>query len=96
MSPLDTQPKLAVVGNVQWPETGGYPIVYVEKNGTVRELTVKEREYLETPFAIDDGGRPAVMSRYRPRAWWRLRRDWGFCPRHLIPTSTRITPAAGS
>lgn len=93
MSPMDTKPKLAVVGNVKWPESSGYPIVYVEKNGAVRELTAKEREYLETPFSIDDGGRPYLMSRYQPRAWWRFRRDWGFCPRHLIPEDTRITPA---
>ena len=86
-------PRLAIVGGVEWPEGDGYPIVYVEKNGAVRELTMEERAHVETPFALDDGGRPYVMHDYVRPAWWRLRRDWGFCPRHLIPKDVRVRPA---
>lgn len=43
-----------------------YPLVYVSggddclRNVTVRELTDKEKEYVETAFTLDDGGRPYV------------------------------------
>ena len=83
-------PKLAVVGGVKWPEGNGYPVVYVEESGDVREVTAREREILETAFDLDDGARPYVMSAYTKPAWWRLRRDGGFCPRHLIPRDVSI------
>jgi hypothetical protein len=90
---MGTEPKLAVVGGVKWPSSGdAYPIVYVERNGGVRELTLDERKYLETPFALDDGGRPYVMRKYRRPRWWHIPRDHGFCPRYLISSDVRINP----
>jgi hypothetical protein len=90
---MSVVPMLAVVGGVKWPDGDRYPIVCVEKNGIVREVTTAEREYLETPFRLDDGGRPYVMFEYRRPAWWRLRHAWGFCPRHLIPKDVPIRDA---
>jgi hypothetical protein len=89
-------PKLAVVGGVRWPEGDGYPIVYLEKTGIVREVTARERAYLETPFELGDGGRPYVMFEYKKPAWWRLRSNWGFCPRHLIPKDCAIQASTTS
>jgi hypothetical protein len=37
-----------------------YPYVYIEKDGTVRELHTSERKYLETPYYPTDGARPYV------------------------------------
>jgi hypothetical protein len=83
--------EVAVVDKAR-PDSESYPIVYVEKNGAVRELTTAEREHVETPFRGDDGGRPYVMREYVRPAWWRLRRDWGFCPRELIPKDVPVRP----
>jgi hypothetical protein len=89
-------PKLALVGSFKWPEGDGYPIVYVEKSGIVREVTAAEREHLETPFDLDDGARPYIMHQFKRAAWWRIFRDWGFCPRHLIPKDVPIRAASAS
>lgn len=62
-----------------------YPVVCIEKNGSVRECTLSERKFLETPFELDDGARPYIVSKYKKRKWWQLSTDWGFCLRTNIP-----------
>lgn len=44
-----------------------YPFVYVEVDGTARELHADERAYLETDFEGGDGARPYVKSKYEQR-----------------------------
>jgi len=44
-----------------------YPFVYVEHDGSYRELLDDEREHLETPFHPADGSRPYVKSSYFSR-----------------------------
>jgi len=61
-----------------------YPYVYVNLDGTVRELHPKEREYLETPFHPFDGARPYVKQKYEEKNGWGEIK--GFCPRSAIPS----------
>jgi hypothetical protein len=69
----------------------GYPWVYVEDDGSVRELVAGEREYLETPFYGGDGNRPYVKWFYSTRTPdGRLR---GFLRRSRVPRRTAIAPA---
>src|SRR5262245_11385279 len=48
--------------------SGPYPYVYVEQDGTARELHAEERAYLETRFRFGDGARPWTKWRYGSRA----------------------------
>jgi len=47
-----------------------YPYIYVESDGTARELHAGEREYLETPYHPADGARPYVKRDYETRDGW--------------------------
>ena len=41
-----------------------YPYVYIQEDGSSRELDSEERAYLEEAFHPNDGGRPYVKTRY--------------------------------
>jgi predicted metal-dependent hydrolase len=41
--------------------------VWVNDDGSVRELTPDERDYLNTEFHPNDGARPYIKDRYRDR-----------------------------
>jgi hypothetical protein len=68
-----------------------YPYVFVENDGSVRELHFEERKYLETPFSPFDGGRPYIKEDYESRDGWKSIK--GFCPRAKIPDGMRIAGA---
>lgn len=65
-----------------------YPYVFVSDTGSVRELSRKERDYLQTPFAPRDLMRPYVKSTYDERNLAGTLR--GYCRRTAIPRSVRI------
>src|SRR6266481_1011879 len=68
-----------------------YPYVFVDNDGSVRELNQEERKYLETPFSGSDGARPYVKFNYRSRdGWGELK---GFCRRSAIPKGMPIRSA---
>ncbi|MFH6996964.1 hypothetical protein ACHRVZ_03465 [Flavobacterium sp. FlaQc-57] len=57
--------------------------VYVNLDGTIRELTKDEVEYLSEKFHPNDGDRPYIKSSYK-----QLTPDnkiWGFLKRSKIP-----------
>ena len=68
-----------------------YPYVFVENDGSVRELHLEERKYLETPFSPFDGGRPYIKEDYESRDGWKSIK--GFCPRAKIPDGIHIAGA---
>jgi hypothetical protein len=68
-----------------------YPFVFVEDDGSVRELHAAERLYLETPFEGADGARPYVKARFDSRDGWDS--IAGFCERSLIPHDLPIAAA---
>jgi len=68
-----------------------YPYVYVESDGTARELHLGEREYLETPYHPADGGRPYVKRGYEARDGWGDLA--GFCMRAQLPEGTVVGSA---
>jgi hypothetical protein len=71
-----------------------YPYVFVEDDGSVRELHSEERKYLETPFSPFDGGRPYTKEDYRSRDGWKSIK--GFCLRAKIPDGMHIAAAPNS
>jgi hypothetical protein len=67
-----------------------YPYVYVNADGTARELNAGEREYLETPFLPFDGGRPYVKGSYLEKNGWKNLR--GFLQRARLPSEVEVLP----
>ena len=68
-----------------------YPYVFVNDDGTVRELHESERTYLETPFYPTDGARPYIKTSYDQKDGWGGME--GFCPRSVIPSNFDILDA---
>jgi len=72
---------------------GRFPYVYVNDDGSARELTAEEQQYLRTEFHPADGGRPYVKSRYGSRT--PDGRLSGFLPRRRLPSRVVVQPADG-
>jgi hypothetical protein len=66
-------------------------LVFVNEDGSVRELTEADKEYVDTEFSPFDGARPYVKSCYSDRtAFGRLQ---GYLPRSEVPDGVPIGPA---
>jgi hypothetical protein len=68
-----------------------YPYLYVNSDGSARELHPNERNYLETPFDPFDGGRPYTKASYSARNGWG--EIAGYLERSKLPRGTQIHPA---
>jgi hypothetical protein len=69
----------------------GEVLVYVDNDGSVRELTISEKTYVETEFSPLDGARPYVKTNYLERNGWGEMR--GFLPRTEVPNDVAVGPA---
>jgi hypothetical protein len=90
VEPMATNPMHAVVNPaaaLQKP----YPYIFVNEDGSVRELLCEERKYLETRFSPFDGGRPYIKKNYKSTNGWKSIE--GFCLRSRIPDGLLITGA---
>lgn len=92
---MDTATVLAAVGAaivmvIAWGgrsrrrREGGFRFVYVNQDGTARELSPAERTYLSTVFEGADSGRPSVKMSYESRDGWGSQS--GFIERHRVPS----------
>jgi hypothetical protein len=70
---------------------GPYAYLYVNADGSARELHPNERNYLETPFHTGDGSRPAVKRSYSQKDGWGEIK--GYLKRADLPKGTPIHPA---
>lgn len=73
------------------PSEGPYPYVYVEADGTARELHAGERAYLETEFEGADGARPYIKGNFEQRDGWG--EVSGYLKRSKLPAGTSINEA---
>ena len=73
------------------PNGEGYRYVYVNAEGTARELHSNERQYLETEFIHGDGAAPYVKDSYAERNGWGEIR--GFLERSKLPGGTPVQEA---
>lgn len=71
-----------------------YPYVWVLADGRVRELSAREKEYLETPFSPGDGAAPSTKADYQQRNGWGDLA--GYCRRSKIPEGIDIQDAPRS
>jgi hypothetical protein len=91
-SPLSTPsgsyarpPKRAAVPNAS------RALVYINDDGSARELTETDKKYVDTEFSPLDGARPYIKSHYSQRtALGELR---GYLPRTEVPDGVPIDPA---
>jgi hypothetical protein len=73
------------------PNAALYPYVYVNADGTARELHACERQYLETEFRPGDGAAPYVKGTYAARNGWRELN--GYLMRSKLPHGIQIHDA---
>ena len=68
----------------------GYHYIFVEDDGTAREVTSDEREFLETEFDPFDGARPYIKTRYETLDGYGGLS--GYLPRRQLPENIPIAP----
>ncbi len=73
------------------PAAAPYRYVYVNADGTARELHAEERAYLEKEYSGGDGDMPYIKSSYSKRNGWDELN--GFLKRSDLPARTTIHPA---
>lgn len=64
--------------------------LYVNQDGSVRELSRDEREYLAQDFSPGDGGRPYIKMFFESRDGWGS--ISGFLPRKAVPRQVAVEP----
>ena len=64
--------------------------VYVNQDGSVRELSRDEREYLSRYFLPGDSGRPYIKTSYKSQDGWGS--ISGFLPRKRLPRRILVEP----
>ena len=72
-------------------QNAGERLVYINEDGSARELTAEERKYVDTEFSPFDGARPYIKSHYSQRT--ALGEIRGYLPRTEVPDGTPINPA---
>ena len=68
----------------------GFAFVYVNQDGSVRELSPDERVYLNSEFHGADGARPYIKATYKSRDGWGSMS--GFITRRRVPARLVIAP----
>ncbi len=66
----------------------GFPYVYVNQDGSVRELSQGEQAYLSKEFDPCDGARPYIKSNYRSLDGWGSLS--GYLERRRVPSIVEI------
>jgi hypothetical protein len=66
-------------------------LVYISNDGSARELTETEKQYVDSEFSPFDGARPYIKSHYSQRtAFGEIK---GYLPRTEVPDGVPIDPA---
>ena len=73
------------------PTAAPYPYIYVNADGTARELHANERQYLETEFRPGDGAAPYIKGSYSQRNGWGDLN--GYLERSRLPRGTPVRDA---
>src|SRR5688572_1399248 len=87
---------IGIVGFLFWkwgprrPAEPGFRYVYVNQDGSVRELSPEDRDYLSEKFYNGDSGRPYIKSSYESHDGWGSQS--GFISRRQVPARMKILP----
>ena len=66
-------------------------LVWINRDGSARELTAAEKKHVDTEFSPFDGARPYIKSRYEQRNGWGTLS--GYLQRKDVPDRVAINPA---
>jgi hypothetical protein len=69
-------------------------LIWIEADGSARELNDTEKKYVDTAFSPFDGARPFIKSRYDQRNGWNDLS--GYLQRKLLPKGIPINPPSPS
>ena len=72
------------------PGEPGFKFVYVNQDGSAREVSPAEQAYLSEKFSGGDSGRPYIKSSYKSRDGWGS--ISGFIERRYVPARIKILP----
>jgi len=75
---------------VAMPNASGV-LVYINDDGSARELTEADKKYVDTEFSPLDGARPYIKTHYSQRT--ALGEIRGYLPRTEVPDGVPINPA---
>jgi hypothetical protein len=78
------------IGKLEGMSDSGFEFVYVNQDGSVRELSPAEQTYLSEEFSGGDSGRPYIKSSYKSRDGWGSMS--GFIARRSVPARITILP----
>src|SRR5690348_3153047 len=87
---------VVAIGGLAWMfgsrrgDEPGFKFVYVNQDGSAREISPGERAYLSEKFSGGDGGRPYIKFRYESVDGWGSRS--GFIERRRVPARIAILP----
>ncbi len=65
-----------------------YPFVFVNEDGSVREVTILEKLHLQTKYSGGDGDRPHIKTKYSEKDGWG--KISGYCYRKAVPGNIKI------
>jgi len=65
-----------------------YPFVFVNEDGSAREVTILEKLFLQTKFSGGDGARPYIKTKYSEKDG--SGKISGFCYRRVLPGNIEI------
>ena len=66
-------------------------LIYINDDGSARELTEADKKYVDTEFSPFDGARPYIKSHYSQRT--ALGEIRGYLPRTELPDGAPVGPA---
>lgn len=78
------------LGRPRRPAEPGFPYVHVNLDGTARELSPQEREYVTAVYAPGDGARPAFLHCHRSKDGYGIRS--GLLARRRLPRDVVVQP----
>ncbi len=78
------------LGRPRRPAEPGFPYVHVNLDGTARELSPGERNWVTAEYSPGDGARPAFMHCYRSKDGWGIRS--GLLARRRLPRDVVAQP----
>ena len=77
-------------GRPRRPQEPGFRYVYINQDGSAREVSPQEQRYLSQEFSGGDSGRPYIKASYESLDGWASQS--GFIARRRVPIQVLIRP----
>jgi hypothetical protein len=81
---------LTRIRRLRRPQEPGFRFVYINQDGSARELSPEEQRYLSQEFSLGDSGGPYIKASYESLDGWGSQS--GFIARRRVPIQVVIRP----